>query len=277
MVKAQQLTNNLTNTSTYSFSDEFTTSPLNNHRFHELKFLPVFGYEKELGLSIEQKIDMILKVIEYFEERNIHITFTDRIIDDLKPWEKEEGQEWRYVPIAELQGNNICVNPRNIDFMSVFLSIGHIYGHLVQRMNYSKYKPITDLLEVPKPMDLEKLFSEYTTRYGTDYKSDFLAFEQEAFRYAKYSFIEAGVEWNDLIEYAMNVYIEADFNELWRWVTESPNKTGDSFMEEFQKLWFKEDRTRYGNLAPKPVDIEVIPEREGSLIVVRNGMENYGE
>lgn len=254
---------------TYDFDKKIGKGILNNHRFHELKFMPVYEYEIELGLSMSDKAKMLDKVISFLERKNIQVTFTDRIIDDIKPWERVGDNEWRYLPIAELQGSNICVNPRNIDFLSVFMSIGHIYGHLVQRMDFEKYKPITDLLEMPKPMDLEKLFEDYRTKHGREYKADFLAFEQEAFSYAKFTFIEAGIDWTDTLEYAMNVYIEADFNELWKWVIESPNKEGSSFMAEFKRLWDIR-RGSYSELNSKPIDIQVIPDPFGQLIVVRN-------
>jgi|GEM_PF-2575056 len=255
--------------STYNFGEEAKVNPFNAHRLYELKFMPVYPYERELGISIEDKLQILIKVISFLENKNIQVTFTDRIVDDIKDWEREKGKDWRYLPIAELQGNNICINPRNIDFLSVFMSIGHIYGHLVQRMDYEKYKPITDLLEIPKPMDLEFHFNQYKKDYGSDYKSDFLDFEKEAFAYAKYTFIEAGIEWNDILEYAMNVYIEADFNELWKWIVESPLKSGENFMDEFQKLW-KTRKGYYSNLPAKEISIEVKPDSEGSLIVVRN-------
>ena len=254
---------------TYSFAQEVKEDIFNSHRLYELKFMPVYPYEKELGLTIEDKIQLLTKVINFLERKNIQVTFTDRIVDDIKTWEREEGKKWRYLPIAELQGNNICINPRNIDFLSVFMSIGHIYGHLVQRMEYEKYKPLTDLLEIPKPMDLEFHFREYKKQFGSDYKLDFLAFEKEAFSYAKYTFIEAGIEWTETLEYAMNVYIEADFNELWKWIVESPLKSGETFMDEFQRLW----NIRQGDykvLPSKEVSIEVKPDKNGSLIVVRN-------
>lgn len=257
--------------STYNFSNTIDEDILNSHRFYELKFMPIYEYERELGLTLLDKIDMLDKVISYLLTKNIHVTFTDRIIDDIKKWEREDDNEWRYLPIAELQGNNICVNPRNIDFLSVFLSIGHIYGHLVQRMTPEKYAPITDFLDLPKPLDLEYILNEYKIKYGGNYKEDFLNFEIEAFRYAKYSFEKAGIHFTPELDYAMNVYIESDFNELWNWVTSSPLKSGKSFMEEFIKNWFS-NKNKYKPLTSLEVNIKVEANPYGSLIVVR---DNY--
>jgi hypothetical protein len=212
---------------------------------------------------------MISKIISYLEERNIYVTFTDRIKDDTKLWERTEGSNWRYLPIAELQGNNICVNPRNIDFLSVFLSIGHIYGHLVQRMEPEKYLPITKFLDLLKPLDLESVLAEYRNDYGRDYKEDFLQFEIEAFQYAKYSFIQAGVTFTPELDYAMNVYIESDFNELWRWVITSPQKNGCSFMSEFIKNW-QSNQGKYRPVEPKEIHIHVDPDPAGNLVVIRD-------
>lgn len=254
---------------TYDFNNPIHWNRLNEPRFYELKFMPIYEYEKDLGLSMGDKIEMLDKVITYLEKGNIYVTFTDRVFDDVKHWERKGNEEWRHLPVAELQGNNICVNPREIDFLSLFLSIGHIYGHLVQRMNENKYKPITDFLELPKPLDIDKLMLDYKNQYGGNYKEDFLKFEIEAFAYAKYAFQKAGVEFTPWLEYAMNVYIEADFNELWRWITTEPLKSGQSFMNEFTKLWYG-DKKRYQFLKPKPVEIQVVPDPNGSLIVVRD-------
>lgn len=255
--------------STYDLANSLSKDLLNNPDFYELKFTPVYEYENELGLTTESKLTLLQNVVTYLKERNINVTFTDRIYDDEKTWERNEGENWRYLPVAELQGNNICINPRNVDFLSIYLSIGHIYGHLVQRMEYERYKPITDFLEFEKPLVLDKILAEYRKKYGRNYKEDFLEFEIEAFQYAKYAFIKAGNEFNGLMDYAMNVYIETDFNELWRWVTVSNQKSGPGFMDEFQKLWYN-NRGKYTAILPKEVEVNVVPDPNGSLIVVRD-------
>lgn len=249
------------------------TLGLTKQEASELSHMQVFSYERELGLSTREKFHMIAKVIHFLRKKNIFVLFTQRIIDDKKPWEREPGEEWRNLPVAELKGNHIYVNPRNLDFLGVFLSIGHIYGHLVQRMEKEKYDPITDFLEIPKPMDLEHHLSVYKERYGNDYKEDFVNFEKEAFRYAKFTFQEAGVKWSSIMDYAMNVYIEADFNELWDWVVDHPNKDAVQFTEEFQRLW-DERKGTYVPLSAKPINIHVVPDPEGSLIVVRNNVDS---
>jgi hypothetical protein len=254
---------------TYNFNKDLSQSIFNTPKFYELKFMPVYDYEAELGLSTMEKLDMLKKVIDYLKAKNINVTFTDRIMDENKTWERISDNNWRYLPIAELQGNNICINPRNIDFLSVFLSIGHIYGHLVQRMDEEKYAPITDFLDLPKPLDLDYVLSEYKYKYGGDYKKDFLDFEIEAFRYAKYTFIEAGITFTPELDYAMNVYIESDFNELWKWVTTSPQKSGNTFMDEFIRNWGN-NKGKYTALEPKEINIKVEANPEGSLIVVRD-------
>lgn len=256
---------------TYDFDLPIVKDILNSPRFYELKFMPVYEYEDALGLTLSDKLEMLDKVINYLETKNIFVTFTDRIVDDSKPWEKEGTNEWRYLPIAELQGNNICINPRNIDFLSVFLSIGHIYGHLVQRMEPEKYAPITDFLDLPKPLDLDYVLAEYQRNFGGNYKLDFLDFEIEAFQYAKYTFQEAGIQFTPEMDYAMNVYIESDFNELWKWVTTSPQKNGHTFMDEFVKNW-ENNKTKYKPIISKEINVKVVPDPYGSLVVVR---DNY--
>ncbi len=255
--------------STYDLACPLSKDLLNHPDFYELKFTPVFEYEKELNLSVKSKIAMLQNIITYLKNRNIYITFTDRIYDEEKEWERKDGQNWRYLPVAELQGNNICVNTRNIDFLSIYLSIGHIYGHLVQRMEPEKYKPITDFLEYPKPLDLNLILTEYRNKYNGNYKDDFLKFEIEAFQYAKFALIRAGNEFNELLDYAMNIYIETDFNELWRWVTISNQKSGPDFMDEFQKLWYN-NRNKYEIIEPKEIEVNVVPDPKGSLVVVRD-------
>lgn len=254
---------------TYNFSMQMENNILNNPRFYELRFTPVFPYETELGISTKDKIGMLSNIITYLENRNIFVTFTDRILDDSRPWEHENNQNWRYLPMAELQGNNICINPRNIDFLSIYMSIGHIYGHLVQRMEEEKYKPITDFIELPKPLNLDNILRDYKLQYGGDYKEDFLQFEIEAFRYAKYAFMKAGNKFSEMLDYAMNIYIEADFNELWRWVSENPQKSGQTFMDEFQKLWHL-NKNKYQPLLPKEIEFSVVPDSKGTLVVVRD-------
>lgn len=257
--------------STYDLACPLSKDLLNNPEFYELKFTPVYKYESELGLTIDDKLTMLRNIITYLKARNIHVTFTDRVYDEDKKWERKEGENWRHLPVAELQGNNICINPRNIDFLSIYLSIGHIYGHLVQRMEHEKYEPITDFLDYPKPLDLDLILAEYSNKFGGNYKDDFLQFEVEAFQYAKYAFLKAGNHFNELLDYAMNVYIETDFNELWRWVTVSNQKSGPDFMDEFQKLWYN-NRGKYQAIVPKAIEVNVVPDPKGSLIVIR---DNY--
>src|SRR5438105_4122789 len=101
--------------------------------YYELQFMQVLPYEAVFGWSLEEKVEMIDKISVYLAERNIHVRFSDRIVDGAKTWTRPEGQEWRDVEVGELLGNMIVINPRNIDFLSVLLTIAHIYGHLVQR------------------------------------------------------------------------------------------------------------------------------------------------
>lgn len=245
-----------------------------NPRFYELRFMPIYSYEKELGLTLEKKIEMISKIITYLDERNIPVVFTDRMIDadaDVqKPWELEGENAYREIPIAELQGNMILINPRNIDFFSVLFSIAHIYGHLVQRMSPEKYEGITRFLGLIKPLNLDELLAQYKKEFGGNYKEDFLQYEIEAFEYAKYTMIQAGIEITPDLDHAMNVYIETDFTELWRWASESPKKSAGAFMELFQKL-FVEKRGKYPVIQPKEINIHVIPDPNGKLTVVRDG------
>lgn len=248
---------------------------INNPRYYELRFMPIYSYEKELGMTYEDKIEMIAKIVRYLDERNIHVIFTDRMIDadaDVqKPWELEEGRVDREIPIAELQGNLILINPRNIDFLSVLFSIAHIYGHLVQRMTPEKYEGITRFLGLIKPLNLENLLQEYKKEFGGDYKEDFLQYEIEAFEYAKYALQEAGITINEKLDHAMNVYIETDFTELWRWASESPKKSAGAFMGLFQKLYL-EKKGQYEVIKPKPIQIHVVPDAQGKLTVVRDGV-----
>ena len=266
--------NELITGSAYHYQESLLGGILNNHRYHELKFMPIYPYEKDLNLSLECKVVMLHSVIKYLEDRDIQVTFTDRIIDysTATTHTCEKKQIWRYLPISELQGNNICINPRNLDFLSVFMSLGHIYGHLVQRMDYIRYKPLTDLLEVADSTNLSSYFDEYEKAHGRDYKTDFFAFEKEAFSYAKYTFIEAGISWNDTLEYAMSVYLEADFNDLWKWLISNPKESDPTFMDQFQKLWNCR-KGSYDIIVPKKISLPVIPEKNGRLVVVRNDQQ----
>lgn len=251
-------------------------NPYNNHRFHELQFSPIFPYEKELNLTPSSKVEMLEKVIDYLLKRNIHVTFTDRLMIDNKIWEKKQGENFKYLPIAELVGNNICINPRSIDFLSIFFSLGHIYGHLVQRMEAEKYKHITDFLDYPKPLDLTLILSDYREKYGGDYKVNFLEFEKEAFSYAKFTFLDAGIEFSPILDHAMNVYIETDFQELWRWVASEPLKSGEKFMDVFTEK-FEKTKGKFAPIEPKEVRISVVPATDGILEIVRDEFGSYFE
>ena len=258
-------------------TSNLTLNPLNNPRYYELRFMPMYPYEQELGMTWEQKITMIAKIVTYLDSRNIHVVFTDRMIDadaDVqKPWELEDQNTYREIPIAELQGNMILINPRNIDFLSVLFSIAHIYGHLVQRMTPEKYEGITRFLGLIKPLSIDALLNQYKQEFGGDYKTDFLNYEIEAFQYAKYTMIQAGIEINELLDHAMNVYIETDFTELWRWAAESPKKSAGAFMDLFQKLYETKKGT-YSKIVPKKIDIDIIPDSNGKLTVVRDGQND---
>ena len=235
---------------------------------------PVYEYEKKLQLAPEKKIEMLAKIDTYLRERGIYTIFTDKIVDDeadiQKPWEIEEGKNYRDLPIAELVGNKILINPANVDFLSVFLSIGHIYGHLVQRTEPEEYYGITRFLEYPKPLDLQIIQDEYANDFGGEYKNDFKVYEEEAFAYAKYTFQESGIEVNPELEYAMRIYIEADFHELWKWSTTDPQKDASDFMATFTRF-YDEYKGICTPLSPKHVSVKVEPDANGRIQVVRDG------
>jgi len=147
---------------------------------------------------------------------------------------RPEGQTWRPVEVGELYGNIIVINPRNIDFLSVLLTIAHIYGHLVQRETPEVYEPLTRFTDWPKPLSLKEVQNPYEVdRPGREYWADFLDFEKEAFGYGKYVLQQAGIQFNAKLDYAVQVYIQADFKELKRWSTTAPNKWGGDFVKEF--------------------------------------------
>ena len=235
---------------------------------------PIYEYEKGLNLTPEKKVGMLSKVDAYLRERGIYTIFTDKIVDDeadiQKPWEIQEGKNYRDLPIAELVGNKILINPKDVDFMSIFLSIGHIYGHLVQRTEPEEYEGITRFLEYPKPLDLKIIQTDYDRDFGGEYKKDFKVYEEEAFAYAKYTFQEAGIPFTSELEYAMRVYIEADFEELWKWSTSAPQKEASNFMQTFTRI-YEEGKGGCTPLAPKAVSVEVVPDKAGRIKVVRDG------
>ena len=237
--------------------------------YYELQFMEVLPYEAEFGWSPEQKVEMIDKIFNYLAERNIHVRFSDRIVDGAKPWTRAEGQTWRPVEVGELHGNMIVINPRNIDFLSVLLTIAHIYGHLVQRETPEDYEPLTRFVDYPKPLDLKQVQERYEVdRPGREYWADFLDFEKEAFGYGKYALLQAGISFTAILDQAVQAYIYADFEELKRWSTTAPNKWGGDFVKEFEKT-FNKTKGTYQVLPAKPVEITVAPDPYGQLIVVR--------
>ena len=238
--------------------------------YYELQFMQVLPYEAEFGWSMEQKVEMIDKIFSYLAKRNIHIRFSDRIIDGIKQWTRPAGEIWRPVEVGELNGNVIVINPRNIDFLSVLLTIAHIYGHLVQRETPEAYEPLTRFTDWPKPLDLDALQASYEAdRPGQEYWADFLEFEQEAFGYGKYAMLESGISFDANLDHAVQAYIQADFEELKRWSTRDDNKDGGDFVEKFEKT-YNENKGRYPVLPAKPVEIQVVPDPNGQLVVVRS-------
>jgi hypothetical protein len=237
--------------------------------YYELQFMVSLPYESEFGWSTEEKVEMIDRIFRYLQARNIHVRFSDRIVDDIKQWTRPNGATWRPVEVGELCGNMIVINPRNIDFLSVLLTITHIYGHLVQREDQPKYEPLTRFVYWPKPLKLEEVQARYEEdRPGREYWADFLDFEKEAFSYGKFALQQAGVTITPLLDQAMQAYIEADFKELKRWCVSEPNKGGGDFVGEFEKT-FQRNKGNYPILPPIPVEIEVRPDPTGSLVVVR--------
>ncbi len=237
--------------------------------YYELQFMQTLPYETDFGWSMEQKVEMIDKIFTYLAKRNIHVRFSDRIIDSAKQWTREEGQIWRPVEVGELNGNTIIINPRNIDFLSVLLTVAHIYGHLVQRETPEVYEPLTRFTEYPKPLNLAQVQADYeAVRPGREYWADFLDFEKEAFGYGKYAMLEAGIKIDEKLDYAIQVYIDADFQELKRWSTTAPNKWGGDFVKKFEET-HNEKRGQFPVLPAKPVEIEVVPDPNGQLMVVR--------
>ncbi len=262
-------------------SDSFDTAHVSiSENVPELQYSqvldsPIYEYEKALNMTPAQKIEMLSKLDIYLRARGIYTIFTDKIVDSdadiQKPWEIEEGKNYRDLPIAELVGNKILINPKNVDFLSTFLSIGHIYGHLVQRTEPEEYIGITRFLEYPKPLDLALIQKEYDQDFGGEYKKEFKIYEEEAFAYAKYTFQQAGVIVTPELEYAMRVYIEADFEELWKWSTSEPQKDATDFMQTFTRI-YKEQGGTCVPLSPKEVSMQVAPDKNGRIQVVRDGM-----
>ena len=237
---------------------------------------PVYPYEKDLDLSQEKKKEMMKNVVQYLRAKNIFVVFSKTIEDATANDTKEDYIELsesgeRDLPIGELVGNKILINPWNVDFMSQFLTVGHLYGHMVQEMHMEEIKGIREFLAYPKPLDMDLVQKKYQEGYGNrDYKEDFKSFEEEAFAYAKFSFQEAGIDWTDKLEHATRVYIEADFDELWRWATESSEKEATSF-NKLYNTYYEKYKGKFPNLQPKKVGVRVEPSEEESVRVVRDG------
>lgn len=256
-----------------------------NQQYRELSQMPYFSYEKELELSEEAKFQMMDKVVRYLSKQGVIVSFSEYIYDPdaTLPW--ETTNPYRYVPIAELKGREIVINARKIDFLSVFLSIGHIYGHLVQRSaTPERYKGINRFLELLKPLSIKKLLKEYNEffeagyknsapkEYIGDFKHDFKCYEIEAFAYSRFVFQEAGIQLTPILERAIQNYLRTDFEELWRWASTQTRKDAPSFMNLFQELWNTSDGWENYKLGePKAVEFEVIPAESGRLTVVRDG------
>lgn len=238
---------------------------------------PIYPYEKDLNLTIGQKKEMMKKVVRHLRGRNIFVVFSKTIddvsADDTKGDYLELNEDGtRDLPIGELMGNKIILNPWNVDFMSTFLTIGHLYGHMVQEMTIEEYAGIREFLAYPKPLDMSIVQAKYAQQYGgRNYKDDFKVFEEEAFAYAKYTFQQAGIEWNETIEHAMRTYIDTDFDELWEWSTQLPEKSAMSFMERFEQYYNDPVRRNVGVLKAKEVGIRVMANDDGNIKVVREG------
>lgn len=235
--------------------------------YYELQFMQVLPYELGFGWNMTEKVDMVHKICTYLAERNIHVRFSDRIVDNVKEWTRPAGETWRPVEVGELCGNMIVINPRNIDFLSVLLTIAHIYGHLVQRMEEAKYEPLTRFATRPKPLNLTDMQAEYEAcRPGQDYKADFLAFEKEAFGYGKYALLQAGIVITPQMDHAIQAYIQADFDQLWEWWASAENKSGDDFVKAFEQVY---NTQRFQVLQSIPIEVDVLPKADGQLVVVR--------
>jgi hypothetical protein len=68
----------------------------------------------------------------------------------------------------------------------------------------------------------------------------------------------------------MRVYIEADFEELWKWSVSEPQKDASDFMQTFTRIYKDMDGV-CTPLIPKKVSIEVVPDKNGRIQVVRDG------
>jgi hypothetical protein len=238
---------------------------------------PIYPYEKNLNLTMEKKKEMMKKIVRYLRRHNIYVLFARTIADVTADDTKGEYIELnpdgtRDLPIGELMGNKIILNPWNVDFMSTFLTIGHLYGHMVQEMTLEEYKGIREFLSYPKPLNMELVQKHYFEKYGgRDYKKDFKVFEEEAFAYAKYTFDKAEIEWNKNLEHAMRTYIDTDFDELWEWSTQAPEKSAQQFMERYEQYYQDEARKNHPILSAKEVGIQVVASNHGAIKVVREG------
>ena len=248
--------------------EEYMNNLTSKPEYYELQFMQVLPYEAEFDWNQQEKVEMIDKIFTYLAKRYIHVRFSDRGVDEIKQWTRPEGQVWRPVEVGELCGNMIIINPRNIDFLSVLLTIAHIYGHLVQRETPEAYEPLTRFTDWPKPLNLDELQASYEAdRPGREYWADFLDFEKEAFGYGKYAMLESGISFDAKLDHAVQAYIHADFEELKRWSTEAGNKDGGDFVEKFEKTY--RENGPWPVLPAKPVEIQVTPDPSGQLVVVR--------
>ena len=238
-----------------------------------LSACPVHPYEADIGLDLAAKAENFFRLTKYIAAQGISVTFaseyeiTDQADKDRKDWElvERDGKTYRPVPVGELDTkNHIYLNLDTLGFYGAFFTTLHLYGHRVQLETSEKhsdseqakaYNAITKYVAWPKPLNMQDVLNDYrvnTNRPDADYEKDFLNFEKEAFAFGIGTCQQAGIDYNQNLQYATNIYLETDFQELKDWWVSKPNKSGEDFVALYTKLYNqRQDSNDYEDITPK--------------------------
>lgn len=180
--------------------------------------------------TINAKLDSL---IHYLETVGVTVSLS-----------REEAKE---VTIAQLRNQHIVINTRNRDGLNCLFTVAHLFGHLVQNLNYDRYSHLTSRVEGAKPVVVDDAF-----------RVAFYEYEVEAFRIGK-GLMQACFEADRELDSKYTLFMETDFAHFWHFITTGERGDAATFneiLEEAYLAWPSNERFLSPLPHPKPIRLE---------------------
>ena len=134
------------------------------------------------------------------------------------------------VKVGLAHQNTISINSCSRGILEQAFVISHLFGHMVQYLDFEKYKTLVEQTSFKPPLSL-----------SAGFKASFREYEAEAFSYGFFalSSIASGIDSNLYHKYL--AYFNLDFDRYWIYLTTGEVTTNDQFnrlLEEYYQQDF---------------------------------------